>query len=111
MEQPTDVLTTDVSLVKLTILHKVSRYGDPPQHRKVFTCWARKTLGVHDLLELLFEEFNIGETSEVAKAYRAAGLRSLSVGDVVIVGEDLAYLCDSVGWAEIDLSREGLPTP
>ena len=50
-----------------------------------------------------FEQLNIDEpTSDWAKAYRQAGLRSLSVGDVVVVGE-LAYACESVGWKSVSL--------
>lgn len=40
-----------------------------------------------DILDAAFERFNIGE-DEIARRYRAAGNRSLSVGDVVVVGEN-----------------------
>lgn len=52
--------------------------------------------------ERAFEEFNIGE-GELAQAYRANRLRSLSVGDVLILGagiDPVAYSCESCGWAE-----------
>ena len=52
-----------------------------------------------DLLEFVFEQTNIGET-DFAKEYRAKQLRSVSVGDVVVVGET-AFACESVGWKKI----------
>lgn len=39
--------------------------------------------------------------SDLVAAYRAAGNRSLSVGDVVLVGEGL-WFCASLGWDFID---------
>lgn len=50
-------------------------------------------------LEWCFEEFNVGGT-DYAHEYRARGNRSLSVGDVVVVGE-AAYACENVGWKRI----------
>jgi hypothetical protein len=43
-----------------------------------------------------FEWFNVGE-NDVATRYRAAGNRSLSVGDVVVI-DGRAYGCGRVGW-------------
>ncbi|WP_241011299.1 hypothetical protein [Mycobacterium camsae] len=49
-------------------------------------------------LEVVFEQLNIDEPDQDwALRYRLAGHRSLSVGDVVVVGET-AWLCESVGW-------------
>lgn len=44
-----------------------------------------------------FEEFNIGE-GHLAQAYRARRLRSLSVGDVVMI-DGRIYSCESAGWS------------
>jgi hypothetical protein len=46
-----------------------------------------------------FQRLNIG-TDEIANEYRAAGHRSLSVGDVVVVDADgpVALLCARFGW-------------
>jgi hypothetical protein len=52
-----------------------------------------------DLLEFVFEETNIGDT-EFAQEYRRRGLRSVSVGDVVVCGET-AFACESIGWKKI----------
>lgn len=52
----------------------------------------------HALLEAAFETFNIGE-DELAGQYRARKLRSLSVGDVVMI-DGTVYSCESAGWAE-----------
>lgn len=53
------------------------------------------------VLEKVFEQLNVGgdlvPAEEWTVAYRAAGNRSLSVGDVVVVGES-AFACASVGW-------------
>jgi len=59
-----------------------------------------------------------GEVSEalapLAAAYRAADLRSLNVGDVLLVdapdGTSTALLCDSVGWRELpEVPSFGVP--
>lgn len=49
--------------------------------------------------ERAFERFNVGDerTDPVVSQYRGAGHRSLSVGDVVVI-DDRAYTCNSVGW-------------
>ncbi len=57
-------------------------------------------------LELVFRELNIDTpTAEWALRYRLNRNRSLSVGDVVIVGE-LAYAVESCGWAPVALVAE-----
>lgn len=48
------------------------------------------------IAEQMFEAFNIGD-GEMARAYRARELRSLSVGDVVVAGETPLH-CASVGF-------------
>lgn len=54
---------------------------------------------VHQILDWCFTEFNVG-TSGYAMAYRAKQLRSLSVGDVVTVGEG-AWACEPAAWVPI----------
>jgi hypothetical protein len=56
-------------------------------------------IDVHQILDWCFTEFNVGD-GEHAKAYRAKRLRSLSVGDVVVVGES-AWACESVNWSPV----------
>ena len=52
-------------------------------------------------LEVIFEQLNIDVPEhEWATAYRHAGNRSFSVGDVAVVGET-AFACDPVGWTVI----------
>jgi hypothetical protein len=52
-------------------------------------------------LEIIFEQLNINNPQQPwAIAYRRAGQRSLSVGDVVALGET-AWACASVGWTPI----------
>lgn len=52
-------------------------------------------------LEIVFEQLNIDEPEEDwAIAYRDAGRRSLSVGDVVVIAET-AWACCPVGWEHI----------
>lgn len=48
---------------------------------------------IEEKLELLFRMFNIEKPAD----YKG---RSLSVSDVVVIGED-AYYCDSFGWSKI----------
>ncbi len=52
-------------------------------------------------LETVFEQLNIGDpTQPWAIKYRLAGHRSLSVGDVVALGES-AWACAAAGWDRI----------
>ena len=53
-----------------------------------------------DLLNHIYHETNVGE-SELAKWWRDKGLRSLSVGDVVVLGETGAFACENIGWKKI----------
>ena len=51
--------------------------------------------------EQVFEQLNIDHpTADWALAYRLRGNRSLSVGDVLVLGET-AWACASVGWTAI----------
>lgn len=50
-----------------------------------------------ELLEAIFEEFNIGD-------HRGKECRSLSTGDIVMIGPR-AYMCASVGWDELDMKK------
>ena len=58
--------------------------------------WTDDQASVQPLLNDAFETFNVG-SDELAAQYRARGLRSLSVGDVVTV-DGVPYACASVGW-------------
>lgn len=60
------------------------------------------------VLENAFHMFNEGDC-EIAKAYRANHLRSLSVNDVAVVGET-AFQCDVAGWFKLttDQLKEAL---
>jgi hypothetical protein len=52
-------------------------------------------------LEIVFEQLNIGNPQHPwASAYRRAGLRSLLVGDVVVLAET-AWACATVGWTRL----------
>ncbi|GAB4667208.1 hypothetical protein MAHJHV30_48360 [Mycobacterium avium subsp. hominissuis] len=52
-------------------------------------------------LEIVFEQLNIARPQHPwVLRYRLAGHRSLSVGDVVVLGET-AWACNSVGWTPI----------
>ena len=61
------------------------------------------------LLEMIFFEFNVGE-GLLATAYRAKDLRSLSVGDVVIIN-GVSYECARFGWNKIDVISHPGETP
>ncbi len=55
-----------------------------------------------DLLDRIFYVFNEGDNNDLlAAAYRRKHLRSLSVGDVVMIS-GVSYACQRVGWKEID---------
>lgn len=72
--------------------------GSPAVLQEVYRCQAPAAADRDAVLDSCFEEFNVGETSGAAQQYRLAGLRSLSTGDVVRIGE-VAYRCDSFGWS------------
>lgn len=58
------------------------------------------------ILNQAFRELNIDSPETGwARDYRDNGNRSLSVGDVVVVGE-VAYACARFGWKPATLSRE-----
>jgi hypothetical protein len=71
------------------------------QHELVFV-FTYEGEGSSTELERIFEEFNVGG-SALAHQYRARKLRSLSVGDVVVIGNQI-WSCESCGWAERKLS-------
>ena len=62
-------------------------------------------------LESVFEQLNVRRPQHSwALRYRLAGHRSLSVGDVVVLGEN-SWACASVGWTPIsaDQLRAAIP--
>jgi hypothetical protein len=57
--------------------------------------------GVVSLLDLVFEQLNVDDPDAAwAVDYRNRGHRSLSVGDVVVVGEQ-AWACEPAGWKPV----------
>lgn len=83
--------------------------GYAPGHPVVLVFQAIAPEGVGDLAacENVFRLLNVGEDPEfgepdpAAIAYRARGNRSLSVGDLVSVG-DRFYQCGRFGWTQLD---------
>jgi hypothetical protein len=73
--------------------------GYSPGHPLVPVFRYQSDLTLPALLEAAFEMFNVGDT-DTARAYRAPGNRSLSVGDVVQAG-DSWYSCERSGWKSI----------
>jgi hypothetical protein len=77
--------------------------GWMPEHPmvKVFSydIHAEQARDPDAVLEDAWVAFNVGDDSR-AQQYRARGLRSLSKGDVVVVGE-IAWACASTGWVQI----------
>jgi hypothetical protein len=71
---------------------------------RVFTYWT--TADVDSIPELAFFEFNVGDDPDftsgkphaLALSYRAVGLRSLSVGDVLVIDGSTVVSCESAGW-------------
>lgn len=73
-------------------------FANSPELTKVWQGPIEVT-NVKECLELVFEQTNI-RTKDLGKHYAAKGLRSISVGDVVVVGET-AWSCESSGWLPI----------
>lgn len=96
-----------MSTVKITILHDQSgSFGSAPSQLEEVYSYELPELsarGTETVLEHAFHAFNVGdpETSEVVREYRLRGLRSLSVGDAVRIGDD-TYVCKPVGWEKMD---------
>jgi hypothetical protein len=98
----------------VTVYHNLSGdgfFGYSPQHQlvKVFEYeaelpdgidWALPNPHVTRVLEQAFETFNVGET-RLAQEYRARRLRSLSVGDVIVLGGLVAFCCARAGWEQL----------
>lgn len=98
--------------MKIKIFHNISRDASfglnrvigastaDQRHRLVWVFEYEDDAGYTPAATLAraFDEFNIGD-GELAKRYRARRLRSLSVGDVVMI-DGQAYSCESVGWKE-----------
>jgi hypothetical protein len=67
--------------------------------------------GLSAVAEWLFMALNVGDdpelcdpasgAAEVARAYRARRLRSLSVGDVLLFGDGVALACERMGFREV----------
>lgn len=67
---------------------------------------ARATGGVPAAaLEMIFRELNLEPTVDWSVRYRADRHRSLSVGDVVVLGET-AWAVASCGWNPVSLTAE-----
>ncbi|RAV17491.1 hypothetical protein DQP57_00245 [Mycobacterium colombiense] len=55
------------------------------------------------LLKIVFSQLNKDDPGTTwAQEYRRNGNRSLSVGDVVVIGET-AYACEPMGWKRVTL--------
>ncbi|SBS77479.1 conserved hypothetical protein [uncultured Mycobacterium sp.] len=62
-------------------------------------------------LEHVFEQLNIDDPDQSwAQGYRRTGLRSLSVGDVVVIGET-AWACAASGWTHLTADQLHAATP
>lgn len=90
-------------------LHPDHFFGYQPGHplQKVFGYEIPTTSDAYTLADEAFAAFNaplelLNPTYRaIAKAYRAAGNRSLSVGDVLRIG-DTWLACAPTGWVELD---------
>jgi hypothetical protein len=90
------------------LLNQTSRFmaysaGDRLVQALVFESGFPACGSVDRLLNIVFEQLNIDEPrADWAIRYRVERNRSLSVGDVVVVGEQ-AWAVDSVGWTPVSV--------
>jgi hypothetical protein len=77
-------------------------FGHKPEQPMVLVFAYTRSLPSDDhALEDAYREFNIGE-GPLARDYRERKLRSLSVGDVVAIG-DRYYACADAGWERLSV--------
>lgn len=83
------------------------RYGDKMRlATEYYTDIALVSDSAIPALEQAFRELNVDYPSQDwAQEYRQRRNRSLSVGDVVVIGEQ-AWACDSFGWTRVTMSYE-----
>lgn len=76
-------------------------FGYKPEHPMVLVfAYVIPELDPGLAIEEAFHTFNVGE-DDLAQAYRARRLRSLSVGDIVAV-DGKFYSCENAGWITHD---------
>ena len=99
----------DKNVVTIKVLHNnTSRFGpytvgDSLSEAITFESALPACGDIHRLLEIVFHQLNIDEPKALwAIEYRRRRNRSLSVGDVVTVGEQ-AWAVDSVGWTSVSI--------
>lgn len=70
-----------------------------------FDCGFPKCGRVEMLLAIVWDQLNIDNpAADWAQKYRKEHHRSLSVGDVVVIGEQ-AFCCDRAGWSPVTLTE------
>lgn len=71
----------------------------PDEFTASFVIKTDKATDHHDLLEMVFDQWNSGSPNE-CELFRNSNIRSLSVGDVVCINGRY-HMCKSLGWKEI----------
>jgi len=85
-------------MLEIMIMYPADREGDLP---KVFREVADGEAGLDEILDGVFRRWNVVDGTEKPASL---GVRSMSVGDIVKVGEgegEMFLFCDPVGWKEI----------
>lgn len=89
----------------------VRGYRDGDQFRLAASAEAELDLtdseGVDNLLEALFDQGNFQADGVFKDQFTSGGHRSLSVGDVVVIGES-AYAVLSWGWKRVALDHDNV---
>ena len=71
----------------------------PDEFTASFVIRTDKVTDHHDLLEMVFDQWNHGSSNE-CELFRNSNIRSLSVNDIVCVNGTY-YQCASFGWNEV----------
>jgi hypothetical protein len=105
-------MTTDTGKVTIKVYHNLtSRFmpytiGDKLYEAIVFESGLPACGSMERLLEIIWHQLNIDEPHALwAIEYRRRRNRSLSVGDVVAIGEQ-AWAVDRFGWTSISIGAQ-----
>lgn len=74
----------------------------PDLYRVVFETTDNGAITDQDLCDRIFRDFNVGQTPDAPSEAAKRQLRSMSVGDLVLIDGRRLWICKPAGWARDD---------